>query len=201
VFRFGAVEVILPPVRRSLPQLGEKKEGLGRPTIMDRAMAARYGVPYVHLAAFAIDVDRARDALDDDEVGTRSDLPMGWEVFLTERYLATRVDAREDPLKTMIEDAVLGVFDLPPSDDAVFGSQLPFAVWHCIERGLYPSELGSVFGAWKTKPKELGRDLDRLMEKADENTRRFAKRCLEVSLDPPMAPPSLEALAALAAEP
>jgi hypothetical protein len=187
-------------VRRSLELLGNKKEGLGRPTIMDRAMAARYGVPYVHLAAFAIDVDRARDALEDDEGRVSSDLPMGWEVFLTARYLATRVDAREDPLKTMIEDAVLGVFELPPSEDAVFGSQLPFAVWHCVERGIFPGELGSVFKAWKTKPKELGRDLDRLMEDEAENTRRFAARCLEAKLEPPMAPPTLEALGALAGQ-
>ncbi len=164
-------------------------------------MAARYGVPYVHLAAFAIDVDRARDALDDDEGRVASDLPMGWEVFLTARYLAAQVDAREDPLKTMIEDTVLGVFDLPPSEDAVFGSQLPFAVWHCVELGIYPSELASVFRAWKAKPKELGRDLERLMENAEENTRLFAKRCLATPLDPPMAPPSLEALAVLAGEP
>jgi hypothetical protein len=181
-----------------LPQLGEKKEGLGRPTIMDRAMAARYGVPYVHLAAFAIDVDRARDALEDDEGRSASALPMGWEVFLTARYLETRVDAREDPAKTMIEDAVLAVFDLPASEDAVFGSQLPFAVWYAIERGVYPSELGSVFRSWKAKPKELGRDLDRLMKDRDASTKRFARLCLEAPLDPPMAPPTLEALAALA---
>jgi hypothetical protein len=186
-------------VRRSLPQLGEKKEGLGRPTIMDRAMAARYGVPYVHLAAFAIDIDRVRDALDDDEGPSAEGLPLGWEVFLTARYLATRVDAREDPLKTMIEDSVLGVFDLPPSEDAVFGSQLPFAVWYCVERGFYPGELQSAFKARKAKPKELGRDLDRLRENEAENTQRLAKQCLEVALDPPLSPPTLEALASLAA--
>jgi hypothetical protein len=180
-----------------LPQLGEKKEGLGRPTIMDRAMAARYGVPYVHMAAFAIDVDRARDLLDDDEGRAASDLPMGWEVFLTERYLETRVDAREDPLKTMMEDAVLGVFELPASEEPVFGAQLPFAVWHCVERGIYPSELGSVFRSWKAKPKELGRDLDRLRADEAENTKRFARRCLDAKLEPPMAPPTLEALALL----
>jgi hypothetical protein len=187
-------------VRRSLPQLGTKKEGLGRPTIMDRAMAARYGVPYVHLAAFAIDVDRAREALDDEEAHSDAELPMGWEVFLTARYLATRVDAREDPLKTMIEDTVLGIFDLPASEDAVFGSQLPFAVWYCVERGTYPTELGSVFRTWKAKPKELARDLDRLGASADEHTKRFARRCLDAPLDPPMAPPTLEALALLAGE-
>ncbi len=161
-------------------------------------MAARYGVPYVHLAAFAIDVDRARDALDDDENGAASELPMGWEVFLTARYLASRVDAREDPARSMIEDLVLAVFELPPSEEAVFGSQLPFAVWHCVERGVFPKELDRLFRTWKARPRELGRDLDRLMAAEPESTRRFAELCLDLALEPPMAPPTLEALALLA---
>ena len=178
---------------RRLPTIDPKREGLGRPTIMDRALAQRHGVPYVHLAAFAIDVDRARDHL--EETDADADLPMGWEVFLTERYLESRVEHASETGRAMIEDIVLAIFDLPPSEEPVFGSQLPFAVWHAVARGVLPRTLEATFRMWKAKPKSLGAELDRLF--ADpEATRRFAHRCLEAPLDPPLAPPTREALTA-----
>lgn len=163
---------------------------------MDRALAQTYGVPYVHLAVFAIDIDRAREQIEDD--GADDDLPMGWEVFLTERFLDARHDASTEAGRTLLEDAVLGIFDLPPNDEPVFGSQLPFAVWHALGRGALPAELKATFDAWKAKPKELGVELDRLYLTKDESTRVLARRCLEAPLSPPLAPPAREALEALA---
>lgn len=184
-------------VVRQLPTLDPRKEGLGRPTIMDRALAQQYGVPYVHLVVFAIDVDRVREWLEDAEQDDA--LPMGWEVFLTERYLDAHLDASTEAGRAMIEDVVLTVFDLPPSDDVVFGSQLPFAVWHAVVRGALPLSLDGAFRAWKTRPKELGAELDRLYASKDERTRALARRCLDTPLEPPLAPPALAALEALAA--
>lgn len=182
---------------RRLPTIDAKKEGLGRPTIMDRTLAQRYGAPYVYLAAFAIDVDRVREHLEDE--GLDDDLPMGWEVFLTERYLEQHVEAASETGRAMIDDVVLAIFDLPPSEEPVFGSQLPFAVWHAVERAVLPTELASTFRVWKAKPKELAADLDRLYAQAADATRTIARRCLDATLDPPLAPPVREALEALAA--
>lgn len=184
-------------VSRRLPTIDAKKEGLGRPTIMDRTLAQRYGAPYVYLAAFAIDVDRVREHLEDE--GLDEDLPMGWEVFLTERYLEGRLEGAGETERAMIDDIVLAIFDLPPSEEPVFGSQLPFAVWHAVERKVLPAELASTFRVWKTKPKELAADLDRLYAKAEESTRTIARRCLDAALEPPFAPPVREALEAMLA--
>ncbi len=182
---------------RRLPTIDAKKEGLGRPTIMDRTLAQRYGTPYVVLAAFAIDVDRVREHLEDE--GLDDELPMGWEVFLTERYLEACVEGASETGRSMIDDVVLGIFDLPPSEEPVFGSQLPFAVWHAVERAVLPAELATTFRVWKSKPKELGAELDRLYATKDPTTRAIARRCLDAALEPPLAPPVREALEAMSA--
>ena len=182
---------------RHLPTIDPQEEGLGLPTIMDRVLAQRYGIAYVHLAVFAIDVDRARECLEDE--GLDDDLPMGWEVFLSERYLESQLDTTTEEGRALIEDVVLAIFDLPPSEEAVFGSQLPFAVWHAVARGALAKSLESIFKTWKGKPKELGVELDRLYAAKDETTRRLAQRCLDAPLSPPLAPPAREALVAFAA--
>lgn len=164
---------------------------------MDRALAQQHGIPYVHLAVFAIDVDRARECLEDEDAD--EGLPMGWEVFLTERFLDLRVDGASEPARAMVEDVVLGIFELPPSDEPVFGSQLTFAVWHAVARGALPKSLEGSFRAWKAKPKELAVELDRLYATKDESTRKLARLCLDAPLSPPLAPPAREALEAMAA--
>jgi hypothetical protein len=182
--------------KRTLPQLAERREGLGRPTIMDRALAARHGVPYVHASVFAIDVDRIRDALD----GPDDTLPFGWEVFLTARYLAWRCDPADDATRSMLEDAVQSVLELPPSEEGVLGSQLPFAVWMLVARGGWPASVEDWLKAWKKKPKELAKELGPLFAEAEANERTLARAALAVTLDPPIAPPTREALEAMASE-
>ncbi len=174
----------------SLPAAGPEK--LGAPTIMDRALAAQHGVPYVHLAAFAIDVDRVREATE----GYDDPRPFGWEVFLVERYLLAHVDANRQPeLVLILEDVVLGVLEGAP--DAL-GSQVVFAIWDLIGREQLPKRLEGAFRAWQGRPDELTEDLDVLFADADRHARELARGCLAVTLDPPLAPPVVAALEAMA---
>ena len=176
-------------MRRSLPQVSAKAEGLGHPTIMDRSLALRHGTDYVHLVVFAIDVDRVRDALEDID----DPLPFGWEVFLTVAYLIERVNAEDSSHRTMLEDVVLGILE-GPSGEAIFGSQLPFAVFDAIERGALPEEMRVSFAGWKARPKQLVAELAALWRDPDALKREIARVCLEAPMDPPLAAPSIEAL-------
>lgn len=157
---------------------------------MDRALAARHGAPYVHLAVFAIDVDRVREALD----GPDDPLPFGWDVHLTQGYLLERVGAEHVAL---IEDTVLSILDGQP--DAL-GGQLAFAVWDAVERDALPKELRAAFKAWRARPKELAKQLAKLRARGAELDAELARACLDVSLEPPLAPPTREALERLSAE-
>jgi hypothetical protein len=181
-------------MKRSLPQLSAAREGLGRPTIMDRALAARHGVPYVHAAVFAIDVDRIRDATEDLD----DPRPFGWEVFLTARYLAWRCDPSDEATRTMLEDAVQSVLELRPSEEGVLGSQLPFAVWMLVARGEWPAELETWFKVWKKRPRELEKDLAPLFADCAANEAALARFALSVELEPAIAPPTRESLASMA---
>lgn len=177
--------------KKHLPSLGPTQEKLGLPTIMDRALAQSHGVPYVHLAVFAIDVDRIRDAVE----GFDDPRPFGWEVLLTEAYLLGRFDpARHAHEVLLLEDVVLSILDGAP--DAL-GSQLVFAVWDALERGELPEELGRAFKGWRTRPKQLVKDLGKLWAEPGI-VERLASAALEVEMEPPIAPPSREALAELA---
>lgn len=178
-------------MKKSLPQASPTK--LGRPTIMDRALAARHGVDYVHLAAFAIDVDRIREAVE----GYDDPRPFGWEVFLVEAYLVERFDPIRRPEEAVLfEDVVLSVLEGEP--DAL-GSQVVFAVWDLIGRDRFPKRLEGAFAAWPAKPKELVKDLDRLFVDESRHIVELARGCLDVALDPPVAPPTDEALRRMAA--
>jgi hypothetical protein len=180
-------------MRRSLPQVSAKAEGLGHPTIMDRSLALRHGSDYVHLAVFAIDVDRVRDALEDID----DPLPFGWEVFLTEAYLVERVNADDPSHRTMLEDVVLGILE-GPSGEAVFGSQLPFAVFDAIERGVFPDDMRVSFSGWKARPKQLAIELAQLWRDPDALKRDLSRVCLEAPMEPPLAAPSIEVLEQMA---
>ncbi|MEZ4338808.1 MAG: hypothetical protein R3B82_19495 [Sandaracinaceae bacterium] len=159
---------------------------------MDRELATRHGVPYVHLVAFAIDVDRVREATE----GYDDPRPFGWEVFLVERYLTDRFDPNRQPeLVLIFEDIVLGVLEGAPS---ALGSQIVFAIWDLIQRSRFPKRLEGAFRAWQERPDELGEDLDLLFAEEDRVVKELARSCLEVALEPPLAPPTKEALEALA---
>lgn len=164
---------------------------------MDRALALEHGVRYVHAVVFAIDVDRVRDAREsaDDE-----ELPFAWEVFLTEAYLVRTLDPKDAAVRTMLEDIVASILELPPSEEGVLGTQLPFAVWHAVERGVWPADLRSLFRPWKARPKDLMKELDALCADEAAQVATLARVCREAPIRPPLAAPTLEALTALAAE-
>lgn len=180
-------------MKKSLPTADPSLDKLGLPTIMDRALAERHGVPYVHLAVFAIDIDRVREAVE----GYDDPRPFGWEVFLAECYLFDRFDPIRRPDEVgLMEDVVLSILDGAP--DAL-GSQLAFAIYDAIARHRFPQRLEAAFKSWQARPTELQKDLAKLFAEEAQMRRALAEGCLAVELTPPLAPPTREALIALAA--
>lgn len=170
---------------------------------MDRALAQKHGARYVHLAAFAIDVDRVytQGANVDDDALVEADaevdpahaaLPFGWEVMLTSARLL-ELDAKDVAVLAMLEDSCHHVLEQPPEEQG-YGSQLVFAVFDAVHRGVLPSALGDLFRSWRSKPKQLIRTLDALW-KDETLLPRLAKHCLEASIDPKLAPPTAATLA------
>lgn len=187
---------VTDPKKPSLPVVGPEAEGLGAPTIMDRALASRHGVRYVHLAVFAIDVDRVRAEAEDEDL----DAPFGWEVFLTERYLIDRFDPRRDEDRQLIEDVCISIFERPTEQEPPLGAQITFAVFDAIERGAWPAELAVLFQAWGRKAKKLVSELAPLWQSPGDHARELANACLGMDIDPPLADPTVEALLELTAE-
>jgi len=159
---------------------------------MDPGLAAQHGVAYVHLAAFAIDVDRVREQVE----GYDDPRPFGWEVFLVEQYLVDRFDPSRRPEEVLIfEDVVLGILD---GDPAALGSQVVFSIWDLIQRDRFPKRLEGAFKGWRSRPKALLKDLDALFADEARHRAELAAGCLAVELSPPLAPPTIEALESLA---
>lgn len=184
-------------MKKSLPTLRAEDEGLGHATIMEPALAARYGVPYVHLVVFAIDLDRLREAVEADEEA-ESLWPFGWEVFLTELHLLGIIDPADPEHIDLLEDVVEDLMAYPPGDPP-FGAQLAFAIHDAVVRGSLPAEISHAFKRWKKRPTELVESMDELFERADVEAADLAEACLEVALEPPLAPPTRDALEALIA--
>lgn len=163
-----------------LPVVGQS--GLGEPTIMDRGLAARFGVPYVHLAAFAIDVDRAYRQLEDDPA-----LPPGWELFVTREYCKRLVAPEHEQMLGAACEAII-------HSEPALGSQLPFAIHALVREGAFP-DLARLFDKWSRKAPHL--DLIRSCE-AGITVAALARRVLDTPIDPPFAPPTRDALAEMA---
>jgi len=174
--------------KRKLVQLGPAHDKLELPTIMNSALAARYGTAYVRLAAFAIDLDRAYTLVDADE-----GLPFGWEVFVTECYLLGAVDAHEESDAALLEETCLSILEQPP-DDQGYGSQLLFAVYDAIQRGWYPDTLAGPFRSWRSSPRQLHKALTELWAGPVEPLQTLAAQLLALPLDPPLSPPTRDTL-------
>lgn len=178
-------------MRKPLPLINARQEGLGAPTIMDRALAEQHGSRYVQLAVFAIDIDRVCQAHDGNVA-----LPLGWEVFVTEAFLVALVDPNDESQHSMLEDACLDL--LVDQADPRLGSQLPFAVYDAIQRGVFPESLKPLFHRWRTPSKALLRDLADFWQARDQALPKLVDVCLTTPLSPPLAPPTVEALQNLA---
>lgn len=191
--------------RRVLHRAARGQAKLELPTIMDRALAAKHGAGYVHLVAFAIDVDRVFAALapdDDDDIGltegaAADELPFGWEVFLTSARVRG-LGGDDAKVLAMLEETCNHVLDQAP-DDQGYGSQLVFAVYDAVQRGALPKSLLDLFRSWRGKPKQLERALDALWRNADAALPSIAARCRAVALEPPLAPPTRAVLEQMAA--
>lgn len=186
------------PEKRSLGTVGPEVEGIGIPTIMDRALAAHHRQKYVHLAVFAIDIDRVRDEVETE--ARDRDWPFAWEVFLTERWLVEHVDPVDNQAdRELVEDACESVMRISLGHDGqVYGAQIPFAVWDAIARNVWPTTLESVFTSWRHRPDRLVRTLAPFWKDPVAEARRLAHACLEIEMSPPLAPPTLETLRAMA---
>jgi len=155
---------------------------------MDRDLAARYGVPYVHLAAFTIDVDRVREADPAEQT-----LPMGWEVALTERYLARFIQGEpSDARLEVLEECCMGILGLTRGDDPL-GSQLPFAVFCGISHGVLPAQLHGCLERWKSPPVDLAAELASWRSEPATQA-RIIQHCMGSQLQPPLSPPTLACL-------
>ena len=164
---------------------------------MDRALALRHGAPYVHLAAFAIDVDRVH-RLDSD----RPTQPFAWEVFLTEMRLVRFMDEATTDPSSLLEDMCLSVMDLPRPEvgsQGALGAQLPFAIYAGVAHDHLPTSLGNCFSSWKKPPTDLLSELDALAARPDLPA-TLAAHCLAARLEPPLAEPVRVALLALKGE-
>jgi hypothetical protein len=182
--------------RKRLSVLSPADSKLGRPTIMDRALAQRYGADYVHLAAFAIDLDRLRAAHETDPT-----LPFAWEVALTEHRLTRFLDEAPSDPSQLLEDLCLSVMDLPrpkEADAGPYGTQLPFAVYTGWARGVLPASLESCFAAWRKLPEDLYADVTEILE-APGRVQKLAARCLTLAVTPPLVEPVRAYLEQLAA--
>ncbi len=174
--------------KRKLVQLTPAHDKLALPTIMNSALAARYGTAYVRLAAFAIDLDRAYTLLDED-----ASLPFGWEVFVTECYLLGAVDAHDEAGAALLEETCLSILEQPP-DDQGYGSQLLFAVYDAIQRGWYPGALAGPFRSWRSPPRQLHKALGELWAEPLAPLCMLAGQVLALALDPPLSPPTRSTL-------
>ncbi|MFW5925164.1 MAG: hypothetical protein ACOCV4_03300 [Myxococcota bacterium] len=178
---------------KRLPTIEPARERLGAPTIMDPDLAARHGVPYVHLAVFAIDVDRVRQLLEAQEAD--AELPFAWEVFLTEVYLLTFLDLGDEGGRAMVEEACAPALEPGrAAHEPPLGGQLPFAVYDAVARGEAPSELGDLFRRWRKRPEDLVRQLAPLWEDPAPHIAALADLCIDTPVDPPLAEPTARAL-------
>jgi hypothetical protein len=160
---------------------------------MDKALAERHGVPYVHLVVFAIDLDRLREEVEED--GNDS-WPFGFEVFLMEMHLLGMLDAEDEHHLELLEDTVTSVLE---GEHTALGTSLTFAIHDAVRRGALPTRLESSFDVWKTKPTDLYKALDELWKSPEVEAADIAMACLEVELTPPLAPPVKDALEAMLA--
>jgi hypothetical protein len=174
--------------KSSLPLANPRQTGLGLPTIMERDLAAAHGGAYVHLAVFAIDIDRVY-WLDPED----STLPFGWEVFLTEYYLLACRNGPQVLADELLESICTPLLEETPGEPPL-GGQIVFASYDAVVRGALPPTLANIFGSWKSPPRELVSVLRELHACADESAAQLATHCLTADLQPPLAPPTREAL-------
>jgi hypothetical protein len=176
---------------RRLRTVGKEQTGLGLNTIMDRQLAKTLGAKYVHLAVFAIDIDRVY-WLDPE----RCDLPFGWEVFLCEHEVLAQFDRESATDRELLAAMCANVLELPPGESPL-GGQIVFAIYDAVKRGQLDLELWALFTLWKKKPDNLVASLAKLWETPSESAKRLAEHCLRVSLTPPLAAPTRASLEAL----
>jgi hypothetical protein len=161
---------------------------LGAPTIMDAAMAAMYGARYVHAAAYAIDIDRYFQSIED-----QNPEPLHWEIFLTECYLLEHLDPRDPDHATLMQDLCASVVESLHEKGNCFGSQVLLAALDAQRRGAWPAPIPALQD-WQRPPGALLDTIQALFSNRASRQAHYAERCLAYPLHPPAAPPTLRAL-------
>ena len=174
-----------------LPIASEAPRSLGLKTIMSRDLAALHGIDYVHIAAFAIDLDRIREGIEIDP--SAKEWPFGWEVFLTECFLRERLDPTIESHQRLVEDLCWSIFEFGPGDPRL-GGQVLFAVYSAIHSGAWPASWKKLFHGWLGKPDGLMAELEALQPRADELRTELSQLLVHIPVEPPMAPTSLEVI-------
>jgi hypothetical protein len=172
--------------RTSLP-LAPKETGLGLPTIMDRDVAAAHGVGYVHLAVFAIDIDRVYWLQPE-----APELPFGWEVFLCEWYLLA-----QGPSIELLEAIATPLLEETPGEPPL-GGQVVFAIYAAALRGALPASVLELFRPWRNPPQDLIDSLATLRARGADAAKELAEYCLSAPVTPQLAPPTQDALTRIA---
>jgi hypothetical protein len=174
--------------KRVLQRIGPQQTALGLPTLMDRDLAAAHGVSYVHLAVFAIDIDRIY-WLDPED----NDLPFGWEVFITEQFLISHLPAITPEQTEMLEAICMPLLEETPGEPPL-GGQIVFAIFDAVRRSELPETLRKLFATWRMPPRDLLNALTELHRDPEACLPALAQYCLQAELSPPLAPPTREAL-------
>lgn len=161
--------------------------GLGQATMMDRDLAAQHGVAYVHLAAFAIDVDRIYGATEDET------LPLGWEVFLLLAYVLGRFAQESERDRLLLEDTASTLLASGTGEPRL-GACLAFALHEGTARELLDPSLKALFKRWRSPSKQLKKALDAQFADPTGALVAAATHCLETPLHPPLSPPTVASL-------
>lgn len=155
---------------------------------MSPMLATEFGSEYVHLAAFAIDIDRIQALIEEDPAAK---WPFGWELFLTEYFMLGLLEPLNDRFVLLLREICKEMVGEAASGE-LLGAQLPFAIYDAINRGFLPEELKSLFDVWESV--ELPEELDESWERPNIEAADLAEACLEVEMSPPLSPTTQVAL-------
>lgn len=176
--------------------MAQEDEGLGIPTIMDKALAARWGPRYVRATAFAIDVDRierwvqvatqmatqraTQRVTQEAQAVTTEIWPFGWEIFVTEKILSKIFDVTEQLDVELLETVVYAIHERVEAHGDVLGAQWLFAVFDLVSRSIWPPAMLGPISGWKTQS-QLILSLDVLWSESLKSMVGLSERCLRIN--------------------
>ncbi|MCS6799122.1 MAG: hypothetical protein NZ898_11445 [Myxococcota bacterium] len=174
----------------------EAHRGLGLPTIMSPALAARHGAPYVHAAVVAIDIDRIVATADEHD----PTWPEDWDVLLMAEAFDAILRPGSDPAHLeLVEDWIADLLErLDEGEPAPLGLHAAVAISLLWLEKRWPARLRASLDVWAQLAETARDNVLRLRKAHPRIAARLASQCLAVRLDPPLAPITRDWLANLA---